>query len=441
MPEPPQPRERETNVIPITRARTTPPQSFGSVLDRRPTSQMTAVSPSMVANAAIALPLPAPEPEVAPPPPAVPPRVDPREQWKVFEDLGLGAPKPATQKQNTQKMLVSAYRGLGFVILSIIVVVLVGYIATSAFYFVSDSWVQPMVVSETDERVVALESQLIEQENERDRVAAELAHVDRTIALQQSFQLEFAAAIRADLSGRKNELDRVRELAREYAGARSRIQKSNAAYASASRRKMQQEYAARLIDRNEMLSGKYQLAQITSSSLTLAERQAEYETRAAELETEAAALDAILSQKGGEGTLSYDVLRIKREYDLSRLETAKAVESREALKAALARQEEIIEELRQSPYLRALEDEANVAFVPYGNLDEVSAGAAVYGCALEMIFCSRVGTVIEILPGEVTFKHPHREKILRGQMVEIDLADDDAATKEVLFVGDKPLLF
>ena len=48
--------------------------------------------------------------------------------------------------------------------------------------------------------------------------------------------------------------------------------------------------------------------------------------------------------------------------------------------------------------------------------------------------------MIEVLPGEVTFKHPHREKILRGQLVELDLDEDEAAEKDVLFVGGKPLL-
>ena len=49
----------------------------------------------------------------------------------------------------------------------------------------------------------------------------------------------------------------------------------------------------------------------------------------------------------------------------------------------------------------------------------------------------------ELLPGEVTYKHPFREKDLRGQMVDLDLDDDerDAVAKSVLFVGGRPMLF
>jgi len=359
-------------------------------------------------------------------------------RWAIFEKLGLGPKTDVSQK--TAKFLVSTYRLLGFAVLTIIVVVLVGYIATSSFYFVSDSWIQPMVVSPSDEKVVELKAQVAEQENVRDRIVADLAHADRYIVSQQGFQAEFAKAIRADLNGRKAALGRVRELARDYAGARGKIKRSNQAFANASRRRMAKEYAAGLIDRSDMLSGKYQLAQITSSNLSLAERQVEYETRAAALEAEAKALNGVLSDNGGEAALSYDVLRIKQEYEMSRLETAKAIENRKTLKASLGRQDQILAGLKQSPYLRAVENQAQVSFVPYENLDNVKPGEPLYRCRLEMLFCRKVGAVVEILPGEVKFKHPQREKILRGRMIEVKLDDREAAEQDVLFVGGRPLL-
>jgi hypothetical protein len=443
-------RERErdrgevTNVIPFTSHRRASSRSFAS------SANLTAVREAPDPTIVMKNPFPMEEDEPVAPPVAEPAqpqvmtsapviRVKPRveDQWAIYESLGLGPPK--AQPQSAQKFFVNTYRGMGFAILTIIVVVLLGYIATSVFYFVSDSWIQPMVVSRTDERVLALEAQVAEQENLRDQIAADLAHADRYIAVQQAFQAQFVDAIRADLEGREAALERARELADRYEGARKRVKASNAAYASASRKKMAAEYEAGLIDRSDMLSGKYQLAQITTSNLGLAERQAEYEARAEELESEARALQAMLDESGGDTALSYEVLRIKQEYEMSRLETTKAIENREALRSSLARQEAIIESLRQSPFLRAIDDDADVAFVPYGNLDNVSVGTPVYGCALEMFWCEWVGRVKEVLPGEVTFKHPHREKILRGQMIELDLGDRDAAEDEVLFVGDKPL--
>lgn len=357
-------------------------------------------------------------------------------KWAVFEKLGLGAPKI-----NTQKMIVSAYRMLGFAILTIIVVVLIGYIANTMFFYLSSSWVVPMQVSATDEKVVALQAQLAEQQNSRDRLADELSQAERSIAAQQSFQLEFAKAIKMDLDGRKAALDRVRALANNAASTRRAIKSQNAAYAGNARRRMKQEYDAGLIDRNAMLSGGVQLAALTSSNLSLAERQAEFETRAAELEATTKSLDAILSNVDGDSALSYEVLRIKQEYAASRLDLAKAIEARNTIKASLTRQDKIVSKLKGSSYLRAVEDGAAVAFVPYTNLSNVEKGTGVYACKVGMVFCHHVGEVLEVLQGEVQFKHPQRDKMLRGQMVEmkLDEEDDDAAAGDVLYVGGKPL--
>jgi hypothetical protein len=59
---------------------------------------------------------------------------------------------------------------------------------------------------------------------------------------------------------------------------------------------------------------------------------------------------------------------------------------------------------------------------------------------MTMIFCKKVGTVLDILPGEVQFKHPNKDKQLRGQMVELKLDSAESATDDVLFVGGRPML-
>jgi len=407
-----------------------------------------AAAPGLATASAAAAPQPYWNPDPMPVPPMPMPAPAPvahGDPYAVYQQIGLGAPVPVAARQKATQAVVSAYRGLGFVILTIIVVVLVGYIATSVFYMVSDSWIEPMVVSPTDERVLTLKSQLAEKTNLRDQVALELQHTERFITSQQEFQSEFVKAVKADLAERKTTLRRLRALANGAAGERSRIRRSNREFARQSKAQIKQEYAARLIDRNEFLAGAYQLGQIANSSLTLAERQAEFETRASEIDGEARALEAILNQKQaeGDGSLSYEVLKVKQEYDSSRLETLKAIESRAALKESLARYDAIIQSIKRSPYLRAADHTADVAFVPYGNLDDVEVGSSVYSCALEMIVCHQVGSVRELLPGEVTFKHPFREKDLRGQMVELDLDDDEAeaVAKSVLFVGGRPLLF
>jgi hypothetical protein len=358
-------------------------------------------------------------------------------RFAVFDKLGLAAPA----KQNlAARLLVNGYRLLGFAILTLIVVVLVGYIATTFFYYLSSSWVMPTVVSASDDKVVALQSQLAGQQNQRDKLAGELDEAMRAIAAEQRFQLEFVKSIKSDLEGRQAALGRVRQLASAAASTRSQIRGANQAYAAASAQRMTREYGAGLIDRHSMLAGNYQLAQISTSTLSLAERQAEFETRAAELGSAAQSLDAILADHST-AALSYEVLKIKRDYDTSKLALAKAIESRDVLAASLARQDKIISGLKQSAYLRALDDRAVVALVPYGNLDGIKPGTTLYGCRVGMVMCHQVGTVLEVLPGEVTFKHPHRDTQLRGQMIELRLDDAGAGEDDVLFAGGAPLGF
>jgi hypothetical protein len=430
----------------------TPPQSV-KPLAQAAIAPALPVTPSAIAPTPTATPLQQASP--APRPAAQMTAVAPSDEaaattkWGVYDQLGLGAPKQSIASSQAAKLIVSGYRLLGFTILTIIVVVLIGYIFQTAFFYMSNSWVVPMAVSPSDERVVVLQAQLAEQQNNRDRIADELNQAERAIAAQQQFQVEFGKAIKSDLEGRKLALGRIRALADAAAATRASIRNQSSAYASESRRRMAEQYAAGLIDRNTMLSGKFQIAQITSSNLTLAERQAEFETRAHELEAQTRSLDALIEtpetpaeiDMSQDVALSYEVLRIKQEYESSKLDLAKSIEARDTLEVSLERQDKILDALKASAYLRAVNDGASVAFVPYGNLPEVEKGASLYACKLGMVFCYHVGQVLEVLPGEVQFKHPHRDKTLRGQLLELKLEseDADAAADDVLFVGGKPL--
>lgn len=356
--------------------------------------------------------------------------------WQDYERIGL-QPKPATNV--FAKLIVAMYRLIGFAILTIIVLALVAYIVMTAFYYASHTWITPTVVSASDDKVVTARAELAAQQNVRDQLAGELADAETGIRAEQAFQLEFAKAIRTDLAGRRAALDRVRALADQAAATRRHIRVSNDAFAASSADRMGKEYQAGLIDRQQLLTGKYTLAQIDGANLSLAERQADYETQAQDLATATRSLDAVLSQKGATAALSYDVLKIKRDYDASKLAVARAERDRTRLIASLARQDQILAGIRSSAYLRALADHAVVALVPYDNLPHAKPGTKLYGCKLEMVWCHEVGTVLDVLPGEVVFHHPHRDAELRGQMVELELSDAAAAQDTVLFAGGAPL--
>lgn len=102
-------------------------------------------------------------------------------------------------------------------------------------------------------------------------------------------------------------------------------------------------------------------------------------------------------------------------------------------------QEALLKKLEQSPYLRAINSKAVLAFVPYQNLRNVKLGTKLYSCAWGLVLCSRVGKVTATIDGEVENIHPHDESVQRGIMVELELSTPSAEGETVLFAGGKPL--
>ena len=113
----------------------------------------------------------------------------------------------------------------------------------------------------------------------------------------------------------------------------------------------------------------------------------------------------------------------------------------QALDDVALRYETLIASLRASPYLRAIEKDLMVAFVPYENLSRAEQGTPLYACEAKLFWCHEVGVVGKVLEGEVTLKHPIRQYMLRGVMVEIQLSDTPAAREELLHLGRPPMLF
>jgi hypothetical protein len=374
-----------------------------------------------------------------------------RRRWQTYDDIGLpppetthvdtnAGPAPSYLHKVASKLVVSTYRLMGFGILTIIVVALVSYIATTLFYYGSHSWLVPVAVSTSDEKVVQMRSELAAQQNNRDKIAADLTSIDKAILAERAFQNEYAKAIAADVEGRRLSLEKVRELAGTAASTRNEIRTANDEFASEEAKRAADEYKAGLIDRNGMIAHKQQMAGLATTNLGLAEKQADYERQAQELELQTNALDGLISGKGAHA-LSYDVLKIKRDYDSSKLEVDRDIAQRDALKASLARVDSIIAGLKKSAYLRALDDGAQVALVPYANVEKTAKGTKLYGCKIGMVFCHEVGTVLEVLPSEVQVESPHGGKTSRGLMVELKLTDANAAREDVLFAGGKPLGF
>jgi hypothetical protein len=77
----------------------------------------------------------------------------------------------------------------------------------------------------------------------------------------------------------------------------------------------------------------------------------------------------------------------------------------------------------------------DVAFIPYTHLRSVRPGSRVLDCTWGVFACTQVGTVKEVLPGEVVTQDPWGE-MARGQYAVLVMTDKDAVQERVLRVRD-----
>jgi uncharacterized coiled-coil protein SlyX len=324
--------------------------------------------------------------------------------------------------------------------LTLIVLALLSYLGANVFYWFSSSWIEPTVISATDDRVLQLSTALAQQESTRDKIAADLADADRVIAMHAEYLEGARKALAEELADRKSELARLVMLNRSFSATRKEVRSNSKAYTGLSRKRLAAEYDARLIDRESAVTGSFQLSQIAQGNLNLAEKSVELDKRTSELSRATASLAAIV-ESAPTTKHSYEVLRILQDLKRAQVELAKARDSQAVLKKSLERYEKMVTTISESPYLRAVEGKDTIAFVPYDNMGGVKPGAPLYACSMGPLFCSKVGQIVALMPGEMSFKHPLHNTQLRGQPVQVQLTDAHTAERKVLFAGGRPMLF
>jgi len=132
--------------------------------------------------------------------------------------------------------------------------------------------------------------------------------------------------------------------------------------------------------------------------------------------------------------------QIKIELDLLELEAETRAQDTQLQNATrrLAQLEELVAQIKTRPVFRAIEGEQDIAFVAHSQLSGVGTGASVLKCSLlGLFFCTKVGSVSELLSGEVTV-HDAWGAPKRGQYAVLRLTDRSAAHAHMLHVRPAP---
>jgi hypothetical protein len=126
---------------------------------------------------------------------------------------------------------------------------------------------------------------------------------------------------------------------------------------------------------------------------------------------------------------------IRLQLEVVRLTSEKRSKAaqRRSLAERVTKIDEMARQLRSRPTYQAIEKNVEVAFVPYTQLEGVASGAPVYACLWGIVLCKEVGTVSEVVPGEVSLSDPWGAPA-RGQYAVLDLHDHESARAKILRV-------
>lgn len=421
--------------------------------------------------------VPASSPEVRPvrSAPASPPEVQPVRALPPVPERRISA---AQLNVAINRALVTAYKLVGFLVLTTILVGITAFVGVHTFYLVHDAWVVPRIISPGDPEVLELRGRLAEEtwkrqslQNERLEVQARLDRLRAIAGAERAFRegLPDATALRretlAALEAARAEQQRVSQ---ELSNIAASLQAS-------SRDQLERDFQAKLITEQQLLEGTYQLAQLAQARASLTERELELSERIRRLSQEVDALETASAggapsaelrsaDAGGVAAVeaaaapptasgeavaprpSYEGLLLRREHARARVEASAALAEVEVLEASLAgldraieQYDELLAHLRADPLLAASTEPLVVAFVAYEGESSVPQGTGLYGCHLALLWCERVGRVMAHLPGEHAQSHPVYGRELRGRWVHIEIEDTSWAKADILHANRPPL--
>jgi hypothetical protein len=316
--------------------------------------------------------------------------------------------------------------------------------ADAAYHALTDGFVAPIILSPDSDTVIQNKLSLSRVVAERAAVQARIEESRVSIAAADS-----AIAVLRDLqSSSSSRLTWASEVA---GGQAARSSADLAALRSEQRvledvlqrqeayvGQLERGLAAGLVRRDELDRARNGL---DHARVELLKNEREQHAASRELRIASLARQALRRGDGTGGLSTPEMAALREELARTSVELLKAESERRARLAqqradedALARLDDLLAQMRKRPVFRAIENSQTVAFVTYEELSKVSAGARVLRCSLWGFFgCHEVGTVAEVLPGELAMQDPWGA-VGRGQYAVLELSDPDAARARSLRV-------
>lgn len=346
-----------------------------------------------------------------------------------------------------QKPLIKCYRWLAVGFLALILFSVVGYGILPLTFLLNSSWIAPVILTKSDPRVATLAGQVFAAKQNLDTMNEELSSATQARGLLQTQHDWLAGIIKRYETSLVSEKDADAAFNQQLGKlvVEKRQSTAHVADAVAANRKLaenvDQELKAGLITaataaqlKATMVASESQLSDSKIATATLVNQMSELSRGVQSLAGGGTSPQALYSLA--------QVSVLKQEMSETDLKLVQLNADVEAKSKQVVELKELLQSLKASPFYMAAYgtgDLRRFAFVPYDNEDAVKVGTPVYACALQIVGCSKVGTVKLLTKDEIVVPHPIFSTQVRGTLAELDMKDHDAAKKMTLFVGHRPL--
>jgi hypothetical protein len=335
------------------------------------------------------------------------------------------------------KSVVTVYRIFAIATLYVVLLGVLAYGFVMGFYALNTSWAAPVILSPTDDKSLDFTEKMVTSRQTLEELNVDKKRLDEGVAemnKHKSALLALEPELRAAIVREKkhnlatgpqlSELDKQKQADNAKTQAvMVQVKEVEAA--------IDKDLAAGLITKGDAATQRAALNQAENSYT---------DSRIGEL----LLTDSILD-KTTTGTKSINVLDKQAELvsEIAQLDIAIGVAQKQLHEEnqQIDRLKQAIATARQTPYFLTTsgDDTVNFAFVPYDNRGNVSIGNAVYDCFLNMVVCTKVGTVKQIFSGEEHAIHPIFRTDIRGFLVQLQLDHPESAKSKTVFLNRKPL--
>ena len=277
--------------------------------------------------------------------------------------------------------IIQSYRYVGVAILSILLLVILGYFILLSFFLVNNSWGIPVIISPTSDKVLTYTAKYLQAQKEYQAIQTKIKETLFTIE-NNTKQIV------------NNEMVKL-----EYEKL------LDTKFVTINNATIEEEYKNKLLLKTEY------------TNYRIAMQQKEMNTLQVKM--------TFLNLENENRSLNYLLASSKEE--LSQLESK------------ISEHEAILKNITKSPYLQAKDQQVILSFVPYTNMENVKKNDLVYMCNLLIVFCKKAGYVVVIHDEEYTVPHPFFPREVRGKLVELSIKDIEMGFKDLTHFNRKPL--